>query len=129
MSLPDTNLHVIILCVYINIPRVCFPGEARFLRLPVGHGRGGIRRSDGRRLHTDGGREQHQHQRLRHGAAARQSLQRPLLSEVCEGLIMIVKQSRHRKFCSMKPFEQLVRYFWDTIITPVSDMLIFISWL
>lgn len=58
------------------------PGEAGVVRFPVGHGGGGVRGADRRRLHADCGGKQHEHPRLRHRPAARQSLQRPLLSEV-----------------------------------------------
>lgn len=57
-------------------------GKAGVLRFSVGHGGGGVRRPDRRRLHADRGRKQPEHPRLRHGPAARQPLQRPLLSKV-----------------------------------------------
>lgn len=58
-------------------------GKAGVICFFVGYGGGGVCGSDRRRLHPDCSRKQHEHQRLRHGPAARQSLQRPLLSEVC----------------------------------------------
>lgn len=59
-------------------------GEEESLRLPVGHGGAGVRGPDGRRLYHHCVRKQHEQQRLRHRHAARQPLQRPLLSEVSD---------------------------------------------
>lgn len=76
-------IHVFLsfVCVFWEL-LLNYPGKARVICLFVGHGGGRVCRSDRRRLHTDCSRKQHEHQRLRHGPAARQSLQRPLLSEV-----------------------------------------------
>lgn len=74
---------------------VCvFPGEERVICLSVGHGCGRVCSSDRRRLHADYSRKQHEHQRLRHGPAARQSLQRPLLSEV-RFILLYIKLISH----------------------------------
>lgn len=59
-------------------------GEEEPLRLPVGHGGAGVRSPDGWRLHHHRVGKQHEQQRLRHRHAARQPLQRPVLSEVSD---------------------------------------------
>lgn len=84
--LPDKITNILIEGSDLNTflcAALTHPGKAGVVCLPVGHGGGGVRRPDRRRLHADGGRKQHEHQGLRHGPAARQSLQGPLLPEVC----------------------------------------------
>lgn len=68
----------------LALPFCVSAGSEESLRLSVGHGGAGVRRPDGRRLHHHCVGKQHEQQRLRHRHAARQPLQRPLLTEVSD---------------------------------------------